>query len=71
MEPSGAEMENIRFGMVCATIMNAVTAIFWDRKKGTPPNYTPSDFFPKDEPKQEQTVEDMAEKLNQIAQAFK
>jgi hypothetical protein len=69
LQPSGSEIDNIRFGMVCATVMNAMTAVFWDRKKGKPPQFKPHDFFPTPQEleKKPQTVEDMAAKLKEIA----
>ena len=72
LQPSGSEIENIRFGMVCATIMNAMTAVFWDKKKGKPPQFKPLDFFPTPQEleKKPQTVEDMAGKLKEIANKF-
>jgi hypothetical protein len=63
LEPFGTEMDNLRTGMICSTIMNAVTAIFHDSKKGKPHRYVPSDFFPDGEEKKPQTAEEMAAKL--------
>jgi len=72
LEPFGAQHDNLKFGMICATMMNALAQIYWDKKKGPRPQWKPSDFFPdpKDHFARKDKQAELKEKLMRIAEVF-
>ena len=74
LEPFGTAQEDLRAGMVAATVANFFTWAFGKKKRHKP--WTPQDFVPdylaaKDSGKKKpQTLEDMKSVLHEIAGRF-